>query len=218
MPSIPKAQQQALQESFLNTIGQGKNVFEPIKLDATTKAVVDIAAYFVAVAHENLNKKGTVSSGFLTDSIKPQDAIITDKSVTVNITAAKYYDYVNKGVNGAQNVKVPDSPYAFKTPYPNKKMATEILKWVRKNVNSVRNVEKAYKKQERKGLKLRKIVKKSNDLKGLAYAISAGIKKEGLKKTSFWDKANEAAEKEMKNIVGAGIKIDIVNAIKSDLV
>lgn len=224
MPSIPQAQKQDLQEGNLDTEGVSKSSFEPIKLDATTKAVVDIAGYFAKTAQENLDKSGATSTGGLADSIDPKKAVVDGQKVSVDIMAADYYDFVNKGVSGAKSGGT--GPYKFKNSFPNTKMKEKLKGWGKLNMSKVMASEawrsystlKQAKNIEAKGNKIKQAVPDAAKLDAWAWGKATSVKKYGLPATHFWDKAREQTIEAMGSVIGAGIKIDIVNAIKSDLV
>jgi hypothetical protein len=110
----------------------------------------------------------------------------------------KYYDFVNKGVKGYKSGKPNNTPYAFKNPYPNKKMAKSILTWLSEskskvstdNVNT--NRKGGIDKTETKRQSLKKVLSGTDKKKSLAYAISTSIKRKGIEQTKYFDKAIES--------------------------
>jgi hypothetical protein len=111
--------------------------------------------------------------------------------------ASVYYKFVNKGVRGVGGVNArpkrvsSDTPYAYKTPFPNQKMANSILQWYK--LGKAKTTSETQKKNlsttQRKSKKLSKIVDKATSLKTLAYATASAIKRDGLKTTSYFDNA-----------------------------
>ena len=109
--------------------------------------------------------------------------------------ASVYYRFINKGVRGAGGVNAKpkrvksDSPYQYKTPYANKKMATSILQWYRLGKAKASGETQKYKltKTQTKSKRLKKVVNQADSLKALAYATASAIKRDGLKTTSYFD-------------------------------
>ena len=136
--------------------------------------------------------------------------------------ASIYYRFINKGVHGyggdnAKPKKVKsDSPHRYLTPYPNKKMATSILKWYRLGKAKASGETQKYKltKTQTKSKRLKKVVNQADSLKALAYATASAIKRDGLKTTSYFDNAVKAVfNKEffttMATAMGGDVQIQI---------
>lgn len=181
--SFSRQQAKLLKDGFLDNIGQSKSD-EVFELDNVAAVLYEFAADFETEAIQILHQKNAVASGNLEKSFNV-NVRFANNVYTLTIKLADYFDFVNKGVKGLEGG--PNSPYSFKSKYPSKKMALAILLWLRRNRNRVVNIKKATSKLERKGRALARKVNKSDDLKGMAYAMSAGIKKHGLKKTGFFD-------------------------------
>jgi hypothetical protein len=102
-------------------------------------------------------------------------------------------------------------------------MATNILLWLRKSANASRNEKVTITKTQRKRKKLANVVSKADSLKTLAYAISTGIKRDGLRATFFFDKAisdvfNKDFIADVALAVGGDVQIQIkqtINEVKN---
>lgn len=192
---------------FLGTNDRG----DALPMNNTAATLVKMAGHLISEAQSNLNKSGAVAKGELESSLSATDIQADGSRMSIDILILDRYKFTDQGVNGVERSH--GSPYSFKTKYPNKKMATSLLKWMR--VRGRRAMKyKAISKTERKDQSIKRKTTKSDDLKSLAYATAASIKKNGIKKTLFWTKAIKATEKEFKNEIAAGFKLDIINSFK----
>jgi hypothetical protein len=194
--SEAKAQAKALKEGFLKTIGEQYNVIDPTEFPVAEQMLIFYGKQFNDEIQKNLAKSGSIASGKIGDLVVPKVNEMWlgyDKDNPASV----YYKYVNKGVRGAggENAKpkkvASDSPYQYKTPFPNKKMATSILQWYRLGKAKTTNETQTKKlsKTQRKNKKLKQTVNKAPSLKTLAYATASAIKRDGLRTTSYFDNA-----------------------------
>ena len=187
--SITSEQVAFLKTGFLKKAGGAKQ-----NLDIVNNILNKYALEFIENAQKNLIKKNAISTGELSSSLT---FIVKEANNNYTISigylkedkAAKYYDFINKGVNGVENNR--SSPYSFKTKFPGRAMMTNILVWLRSAKNKSRNEDqkKGLSKLQGKRKNLSKIVDKTKDLKSAAFAISTAIKKKGIKPTFFFDDA-----------------------------
>lgn len=200
--SEAKAQAKALKERFLKTIGDQYNVIDPTEFPVAEQMLIFYGKQFNDEVQKNLNKSGSIASGKIGDLVVPKVTKFGNDyemwlGYDKNNPASVYYKYINKGVKGvggenARPKKVSsDSPYQYKTPFPNKKMATSILQWYRLGKAKTTNETQTKKlsKTQRKSKKLKQAVNKATSLKALAYATASAIKRDGLKTTSYFDNA-----------------------------
>jgi hypothetical protein len=200
--SEAKAQAKALKEGFLKTIGDQYNVIDPTEFPVAEQMLIFYGKQFNDEVQKNLNKSGSIASGKIGDLVVPKVTKFGNDyemwlGYDKNNPASVYYKYINKGVKGvggenARPKKVSsDSPYQYKTPFPNKKMATSILQWYRLGKAKTTNETQTKKlsKTQRKSKKLKQAVNKATSLKALAYATASAIKRDGLKTTSYFDNA-----------------------------
>ena len=217
---IAKAQIEALRAGFIQSIGDtgfGKVNAKDLPLLEQTLALYGQA--FNTAIGANLQKSGSISSGKLAEPAMP---IITKFGTSYVLSVGyepgseqdKYFRFVNKGVKGVggegARPKQNTGEYSYKTKYPNKKMATNLLLWLRKSANASRNEKVTITKTQRKRKKLSNVVSQADSLKSLAYAMSAAIKRDGLKATFFFDKA-------IKEVFNKDFIADVALAIGGDV-
>lgn len=194
--SISQLQNEAL--GFLETKGASKQGFDEVtQLPAITQLLVLSAANFIIKVQENLKNAGKIDTGLLSSSITSGEVIESGGKVEINVgypvgsKAAKYYDFVNKGVKGLRSGEPSSSPYSFKKETVGGGMVDALARWYRRNGASARNEsqKKNLSAVQRKRKKLSKMINADQKLKSLAYATAINIKRKGLKKTGFFDNA-----------------------------
>lgn len=199
---------------YLGTLGSDDRG-DSLALGETAKKLVGLAEFLITEAQKNLNKAGAEATGELEASIAAENMEVQGNNMSIDIVLLDRYRFTDQGVKGVESGK---GKYQFKTKYPNKKMATAILKWLRKRSISARNKPTIGKsrvsKNETKNIKIRQLVDSADDYKSLAYAVSTNIKKRGIKPTYFFTNAVKATEKKCKAEIAAGYKIDIINSLK----
>lgn len=207
--SISKAQAIAIGEGFLNTLGE-----QPIKEGELPVAMELLKQYgqeFITTAQKNLRENGSIASGNIND-IRLQ---VTKFGTTYTLAlgypisepASKYYDFVNKGVKGTNNIKADSkTPYKFKT---GKKAVniSAIEGWLK--YNKLKSVSiKPYRKL---GVETKAIDSK----KSLAYVIARSIHRKGMKSTHYFDNAQKAVfGNDFVDTMAAALGIDIQIKIK----
>jgi hypothetical protein len=200
MAKTPKElQDQLVNDLLLEKLGMDrKNYADLNELPATKQIIILSAASFIEKVKENLQRMGKVSSGNLEDGITKGDLIEDRYGYEIDLgyesadSASKYFDFVNKGVKGVESGS-PVSPYGFKSLKVSKDMVKSLLLWYRKRGNASRREDQKKKLSatQRKNKRLKKQVDAAKNLKSLAYATAVSIKKKGIKKTGFFDKAVE---------------------------
>lgn len=191
--------------AFLDTIGEDSAAFqEAISMKGMEKMIILSAGNFILKVQENLAKAGKIDTGGLSTQITQGELINTGTGYELEIgypadsKAAKYYDYVNKGVRGfIDESSAPNSPYKYQSEYPKYGgvMHKAIMGWYRRNAGAGRREDqkKNLSAVQRKRKKLSKMVDANKRLRSLAYATAINIKRRGLKKTGFFDKAVESS-------------------------
>lgn len=200
--SEAKAQAKAIKDGFLKTIGDQYNLIDPTEFPVAEQMLMFYGKQFNDEVQKNLTKSGSIASGKIGDLVVPKVRKFGNNyemwlGYDKDNPASVYYKFINKGVRGyggenARPKKVSSSsPYEYKTPYPNKKMATSILQWYRLGKAKTTNETQTKKlnKTQRKNKKLKQVVNKADSLKSLAYATAAAIKRDGLKTTAYFDNA-----------------------------
>lgn len=226
--SIKQLQDELLKSTFFDNLSENKSEYDKIdKLPITKQLVIVTAGEFIIQVKENLNKLGKVSTGTLQDEIEKGEIEDTEMGFKIVVgydkksPAAKYYDFVNKGVKGYESGNPSDSPYSFKdyrtkygAPLIGKKFNNAIFTWIKDNSIKAKNDDQTKKlsKLQRKRKKLKKMAEETTNLKSLSYAIAVGIKKQGLQKTSFFDKAvdqyfGKAFIKVLAKTVGSDVQV-----------
>lgn len=219
---MPKSSKQILDQVFAGLETRNKKLYEEIKnLPATEQLIIKSAVNFILNVQDNLTRANKIDKGGLFDGISQGELIKTATGYELEVgykkgsKAAKYYDYVNKGVKGtAEEIKAPNSPYSFKYEYPKwgGEFHKAILGWYRRHASFGR--KETQKKNlsgiQRKRKKLLKMVDAEKDKKSLAYATAISIKRKGLKTTGFFDKAiAQSFGKEFTNQLSKSIGRDI---------
>lgn len=199
--SISRNQIEALRNGYIQKIGSGDyKVLNTKKLPILEQTLVEFGLDFNNAILANLEKAGSIATGKLTEVSFPTVTKFGTKYV-LNLgypsdsEQIKYFDYINKGVKGKKSGTPSDTPYAFKTIYPNRKMAASIFTWLNKarksvradNVTTSRNGGESPTQVKKQGLK--KMLTSAKDKRGLAYAISVNIKKRGISQTKYFDNA-----------------------------
>lgn len=190
--------------SFLDGLGT-KDRGDKVEFNNVGAALVELADFLITEARGNMDKNGNTATGQTASSMKASDVKTNATKLQVDISIDSTYKFLDQGVKGVEGGT---GKYQFKTKYPNKKMALAILKWVRKR--GIATKYKAISKTEEKNQRIKSLIKKSDNLKGLAYAISTNIKKKGIKPTKFFTKAIEATKKEQKKRFAEALKLDII--------
>lgn len=200
---MPKSSKQILDEVFSGLETRNKKLYEEVTgLPAAEQLILLSAANFILNVQDNLTKANKIDTGGLIDGITQGELIKTAQGYEITLgykkgsKAAKYYDFVNKGVKGtASESKAPNSPYTFKYEYPKwgGEFHKAILNWYRRNASYGRKEtqKKNLSGLQRKRKKLLKMVDAEKSKKSLAYATAISIKRKGLKTTGFFDKAME---------------------------
>lgn len=196
--SISKAQAKALADGFIDSLGEGGFVTGG-EFSLLDTILLEYGITFNEAVINNLKKENIISSGDLIDIPLPKvyktaNGYTLEIGYEIGSKQYKYFDYINKGVQGAggKNAKLKRATgdYKFKNAFPNRKMALSIFKWLnlaRKKTSKYAPISGL----ERKRKKLTKVLNESDNKRKLAYAISAGIKKNGIRATFFYDRAKQ---------------------------
>lgn len=197
--SAKQLQSELVNDSYLDKLGNDRKEYAELnELPSTKQIIILSAANFIEKVKEELQKQGKVSSGKLEDGITSGDLIEDQGGYEIDLgyrsedSAAKYYDFVNKGVQGYTSGN-PQSPYSFKSLKVSKDMTKSLLLWYRKRGNAARREDQKKKLSatQRKNKRLKKQVDAAASLKSLAYATAVSIKKKGIRKSGFFDKSVE---------------------------
>ena len=214
--SIQRSQAELLAANFLKKLGEQR---VPVtNLPIVEQFLAEYALIFQENVDTNLAKKKTTVKGHLNndqvfDITKAGTVVELNIGYPKDSEAAVYYDFVNKGVKGADSSqsKSTTSPYSYKSKYPSKKMATAILLWVRQNAIMGRNEDqtKNLSSLQEKRKSFKGMVAKTNNFKSMAYGIATAIKTRGLKETLYFDNALEETFKGFQDAMAVALGTDI---------
>lgn len=209
--SFAQAQAALLADNFLDRIGETAPQVggEVVQLDNLAKTVIRAAAEFTVAAKENLQQRDQVSSGRLQDSIRPVVVELGNNNI-VDIYVAEYYKYLDKGVRGYKGAG--SGEFQFRTPFPSRKMVTEIQKWMKREGLAIRNTKVAINPREG-----RRLAFAGQDTgRARAFAVAMAVKKKGIKGSKFWTDAIRALEEDFANDVAQALRIDVIEEINPD--
>jgi len=192
---------------FLDQLGSTQPGAEA--LTETSAAFLRVVGEFISDCETNLRKADRVSTGSLTDSIRPE-VVEAGVNNIVDVYINSYYKFVDKGVRGWRDKKGSGSPYAFKAPGQAKtgqsKMVTAIRKWVIKEGIKFRNTKVAVTPRENRRAKITDTSTKA------AIVISGRIRRDGLKRTNFFTDAVRTLEDKLGRNVADALRIDVIES------
>ena len=211
---MPAIQNNSSTIKWLGGVG-GITKSDQVSLNHVATALVELSEFLIDKASNNLTKGGHVATGGIISSMAAENVKTNATKMSLDIVIASDYKFINSGVKGVESGS---GKYAFKTKYPNKKMAGAIKKWLK-----VRRIVSKYapiSKTETKNKKINKLVESADGkLTGLSYAIATNIKKRGIKPTYFFSgksfSAVEATKKEQKKRYARAFKLDIIENLKN---
>ena len=191
--SQKQVQAELLSEGYIDR--RSKDPVDRNQQEAATVSEL-IAAYareFIDAVRENLNKAGKVSTGGLADDVDSGEVIGQGGKYTleigydINSPSAKYWDYVNKGVQGIVSREPSTSPYKFRKLSAPPVMVEAIKGWMRTNQISARNEDQV---QDLSALqqKRKRLSDVEDPLNSFAYLTALKIKREGLPYTGYFDR------------------------------
>jgi hypothetical protein len=196
--SLKQVQDELLTSGYLDTLAD--DLVDPASAptnNAVSDLIIKLAGEFIIAVQENLDRLGKVSTGGLTDGVSAGDLVQSGSTYTLEIgydkndPAAKYWDFVNKGVRGIRSGQPASSPYQFRKLSAPPVMVEAIKGWLRVNGIAARNED------QREGLsrlqqKRRNIATEQDPQGDFAYAIALAIKRRGLPYTGYFDQAVNA--------------------------
>jgi hypothetical protein len=209
MKSIAKSQADNIE--FLDTVGTSKD--KVITIHAKDFVSVTINN-FITAAQSIINRNGSVSKGNLSDIVtttkKLGNKIIIKIGYDKRNPANKYYDFINKGVNGT--LVKHGSEYSFKNIGVSKAFLKSLMEWKKFNVRASKKDDQLKGKS-----KLQTKRKKITDAKeSSAYGLGVYIKRNGIKPTQFFDKPaakyfGASFIKGLSKELGKDLKLNIKN-------
>ena len=225
--SETKAQAKALADGFLQSIGESYNQFDPSEYPVAEQMFIYYGKIFNDEIKEQLKISGSIGSGKIGELAVPKvNKFGNDYEMYLGYhkdnPASVYYRFVNKGVKGFGGLNAKpkrvksDSPYKYKTPFPNEKMAKSIMEWYKLGKAKARTdtQKKNLTAEQTKNKRLKNVTPKPLTLMQISYMTAAAIKRDGLKTTSFFDNAVKAVFNKdffaaMATALGGDIQIQI---------
>lgn len=223
---MDKQQAQFIADDFLKRFKDRYVLVDADTLPIIEKILAVAGAEFNKRAVDNLQKSGAIDTGGLTDLASPVVYQSGDNSYTLEIgypissAQAKYYDYINKGVQGLGGVgaklKKTSGQYKFKYRTPSKKMISALADWAKRQSLSVKADKLDLSKVQRKRRKIAKALDKFKSSQRLGNILARAIKKNGIKATYYFDRAvKQTFDKKFQASLETALKNDIVLQIRS---
>jgi hypothetical protein len=221
---MAKSQRQ-LQAELLTEGWIEKQVNDPVNRDQVIPVTLEglLAVYakeFIDAVRENLDNAGKVSTGGLSDGIDSGEIQKQGSKYTLDIgydksdPASKYWDFVNKGVQGIISREPASSPYKYRKLSAPPVMVEAIKGWMRINQIAARNEDQQVdlKATQQKRKRLSEV---QDPLGSFAYFTALKIKREGLPYTGYFDKpVAEYFGDQFAEAVGKAAAVDIRIAIR----
>jgi hypothetical protein len=217
----------AANEALLNELSKLEEIGTN-NLPATERTIIEYAVEFIKKVQENLKELNKIDTGSLVKDVAKGELINQSGVYSIEIgypvssKSAKYYDFVNKGVQGFIS-KSPNSPYKFRNAMPssNGPMVLALQKWMKRNGMLSRKETASTTKS---GLqKKRKAISELDSSRQGAWLLARKIKSRGLPKTGYFDDAideyfGDTFGAAMAKAVGADIRVGVkqVNSLIND--
>lgn len=184
-------------------------------LPVTERLIIEYAVNFIKKVQENLKSLNKIDTGGLEKGISKGELQNSAGTYSIEIgypadsKAAKYYDFVNKGVQGFTS-KSPNSPYKFRNASPSSSgpMVIALQKWMKR--------QGILSKRETKSTTISSLQRKRKSISELdssrqgAWLMAKKIKSRGLPKTGFFDNA-------VDEYFGDGFAEAIAKAVGGDI-
>jgi hypothetical protein len=217
----------AANEALLNELSKLEEIGTN-NLPATERTIIEYAVEFIKKVQENLKELNKIDTGSLVKDVAKGELINQSGVYSIEIgypvssKSAKYYDFVNKGVQGFIS-KSPNSPYKFRNAMPssNGPMVLALQKWMKRNGMLSRKETASTTKS---GLqRKRKAISELDSSRQGAWLLARKIKSRGLPKTGYFDDAideyfGDTFGAAMAKAVGADIRVGVkqVNSLIND--
>jgi hypothetical protein len=217
----------AANEALLNELSKLEEIGIN-NLPATERTIIEYAVEFIKKVQENLKELNKIDTGSLVKDVAKGELINQSGVYSIEIgypassKSAKYYDFVNKGVQGFIS-KSPNSPYKFRNAMPssNGPMVLALQKWMKRN-GMLSRKETASTTKSGLQRKRQSIAQLDSSRQG-AWLMARKIKSRGLPKTGFFDDAideyfGDTFGAAMAKAVGSDIRVGVkqVNSLIND--
>lgn len=183
--------------------------------------LVAVAAAFIEEAKLNLQNEGKVDTGALENDIAQSDIVKTGDGYELVVgypaesQAAKYYNFVNKGVQGTRtSLFAPNSPFKYKSESPkfDGDFHKAIIKWYERNRQyATRETPRTAKSTlQKKRLSVAKVASEQDRIKSLAWVTARNIMRRGLPTTGYFDNAiKKVFGTDFNNAISAILKTNV---------
>jgi hypothetical protein len=95
MQSFSKRQQEVINNKIIDLNSDLKSDYKTFEGKALETALYNIAVEFINSAVDNLAAADRVSTGGLSESIKPSEIIVMGKKMTIEISVLDYYKFID---------------------------------------------------------------------------------------------------------------------------
>lgn len=194
-----------LEDTDIELAGESRLDYSPVEFTDTANTVIQLAATYIELINEEIEKKDVASSGYMQDNITPTDLEVNGDTLTIGVNAPLYSSYVDEGVNGWAVDRGSRFNFVTKGVNPKGKMVKSLIDYINREGLSARNVKQSVTSRERKGKSM------PDPTLTAAKSMAYMIKRQGIKPRRFWRDATNSflpiAEKEL----GMAVKIDVIN-------
>jgi hypothetical protein len=203
--TISQSQLHAINNGSLDLIGESKSSYSKVNLKDLTDTLAYLGARYALEMQKALKEVNASSSGQLADSIIPLDVEVFGSLYTVSISALKYAQFINEGIDGW--AKSRGSRFKFKTKGvdPKGEMVKSVHEWINREGSFARIKVKPTTLRESRQSKITDVSLKA------AITTSYMIKRQGIKPTHFLEIAKERMKLIIKKELTTALKVDIIN-------
>lgn len=200
---------QVVDLSDVELASESASDFEPVNFSDTKNTFVKLAAVYIELINEEIEKKDVASSGRMQDSITPTQLQIDGDVLKIGINALEYTSYVDEGVNGWEVDRGSRFNYETKGVNPDGDMVKSLKDYIRREGLSARNVKVSVTSRERKGKAM------PDPTTSAAVSMAYMIKRNGIKPRHFWRDATKQFIPVFQKELSTALRVDIINNITS---
>lgn len=198
---------QVVDLSDVELASESRADFEPVNFKDTKNTFVKLAAVYIELINEEIEKKDVASSGRMQDNITPTQLQIDGDVLKIGINALEYTSYVDEGVNGWALDRGSRFKYRTKGVNPDGDMVKSLKEYISREGLSARNVKVSVTSRERKGQSM------PDPTTRAAVNMAYMIKRFGIKPRHFWRDATEQFIPIFEDELSAALRVDIINNI-----
>ena len=198
---------QVVDLSDVELASESRADFEPVNFKDTKNTFVKLAAVYIELINEEIEKKDVASSGRMQGSITPTQMEIDGDVLKIGINAIEYASYVDEGVNGWALDRGSKRKFLTRGVDPEGEMVKSLKEYIGREGSSARNVKVAVSSRERKGQTM------PDPTTRAAVNMAYMIKRFGIKPRHFWRDATERFIPIFEDELSAALRVDIINNI-----